>query len=227
MTIPIVRSFIFDAVKRLRGGKSYDLDDIKLLDDAIDAALGIVPPPRQITARAALELICHEAIVQEAYLDSVKVWSWSVGLTAASGVNVLAFKDNPQPLKVCLAAYIDRLTKKYLPPVLKAFEGFDLTDEQLAASLSFHYNTGAIGTATWVQSFKDGRVDAARKEIMNWSKPKAIVGRRTKERDLFFKGEWCSDDTTLVYPVKKPGYTPDWGNARRVDVRPIIEELLA
>ncbi len=223
----MIRSYIFDAVKRLRGGKPYDPVSIKLLDEAIDAALGIFPVATKISARTALELICHEAIVLEAYKDSVGVWTWSVGLTDAAGIDVRAYRDNPQPIKVCLAAYIDLLTKNYLPAVLDAFDGIDLTDEQLAGALSFHYNTGAIGRATWVQSFKDGRTAAARNEIMNWSQPKEIVGRRAKERDLFFDGHWCGDGKAIVYSVKKPSYRPDWGNAKRVDVRPIIEELLA
>lgn len=39
------RKPIFDAVKTLRGGKGYTMDEVRLLDVAIDKAFGIVVPP--------------------------------------------------------------------------------------------------------------------------------------------------------------------------------------
>lgn len=218
---------LFDAVRRIKG-KALTDGDVLVIKAAL-AAIGYVQPakPKRITAQVALELICHEAIVLEAYKDSKGIWTWSVGITAATGIDVLAYKDNPQPLSVCLEAYIATLTNKYLPAVERAFAGHELTDEQLAAALSFHYNTGAIETASWVKLWKAGAVGNARASIMAWNKPSEIIGRRTKERDLFFDGRWCSDGKATVYPVKKPSYTPDWRGAKRVDVRAELEGLLA
>lgn len=39
----------------------------------------------KITARVALELASHEGLVRQAYKDSVGVWTWSIGITSASG----------------------------------------------------------------------------------------------------------------------------------------------
>lgn len=62
---------------------------------------------REITPRIALELIVHEGIVTEAYKDSVGVWTWSVGVTDASGHTVFPrYKDRPQPLEHCIGVYL-------------------------------------------------------------------------------------------------------------------------
>ncbi len=172
-----------------------------------------------ITERVAMELIAHEAIVPEAYKDSVGVWTWGVGVTDASGHGVMRYKDNPQPISHCLAVYLWLLREKYAPAVVKAFGSHRLTESQFGAALSFHYNTGAIGRATWVRAFLDGDGATARSKFMEWKKPAAIIERRAKERDLFFSGQWTSDGKATVYPVRKPSYSPDWKGARRIDIR--------
>ena len=103
-----------------------------------------------ITLRVALELLSHEAIVREAYKDSVGVWTWGVGVTDASGHKVQRYIDSPQTIERCLEIYVWLLRTRYAPAVRKAFEGHNLSEHEFAAALSFHYNTGAIGRATWV-----------------------------------------------------------------------------
>lgn len=183
-------------------------------------------PGGALTEKIALELIGHEAIVREAYLDSVGVWTWGVGVTNASGHNVDRYKDNPQSIERCLEVYVWLLREKYLPDVLEAFAGHKLSENQLGAALSFHYNTGAIKRASWVKSFTAGDVSRARTEFMNWRSPPEIIPRREKERDLFFDGRWSGDGRSLVYPVRKPSYTPDWSRALRVDVRNALKTAL-
>lgn len=229
----ITRKPIFDAAKLL-GAKFSSKADVAIMDAAIDEALGVVPKPApiphvsgQITPRIALELIGHEAIVQEAYLDSVKVWTWGIGVTNASGHEVHPrYKDNPQPIERCVEVYLWLLSEKYAPAVVKAFAGRELTEAQFGAALSFHYNTGAILKADWVKRWLAGDEGAAHRSIMNWCKPVELTARRTRERDLFFDERWSSDGEATVYPVRKPSYTPDFARAKRVDVRPIIEGLL-
>ncbi|RYG88816.1 MAG: hypothetical protein EON59_03235 [Alphaproteobacteria bacterium] len=177
------------------------------------------PQPRRLTARVVLELIGHEAIVQEAYRDSVGVWTWAVGVTNASGHEVHPrYKDKPQTLRKCLEVSIWLMERKYLPDVLAAFAGHTLSEAQLAAALSFHYNTGAIGRAGWVKLFKAGKIAEARVAFMEWRNPPEILPRRAKERDLFFDGRWSQDGKSTVYPVAKPSYAPKWSGAKRVDI---------
>ena len=175
--------------------------------------------PGTITARTALELIGHEAIVREAYKDSKGIWTWGIGVTNASGHNIDRYKDNPQTIARCIEIVLWLCREKYGPAVLTAFAGARLTEAQYAAALSFHYNTGAIKTADWVDSFLAGDLGKARREIMNWRSPPEILERRGKERDLFFDGEWSADGKATVYDVAKPSYAPKWSSARKVDIR--------
>ncbi|MDT0506671.1 glycoside hydrolase family protein [Novosphingobium sp. MMS21-SN21R] len=179
---------------------------------------------REITPRIALELIAHEGIVTEAYRDSVGVWTWSVGVTNASGHKVFPrYKDKSQPLEHCIGVYLWLLREKYLPPVLAAFGPHDPTEAELGAALSFHWNTGAIARANWIGRFVAGDVAGARKGMLGWARPASLLHRRRKEQSLFFDGTWSSDGTALVYGVAKPSYQPACG--KRIDVRALTESL--
>lgn len=168
------------------------------------------------------ELISHEGIVLEAYKDSKGIWTWGIGVTNASGHTVQRYIDEPQPIAKVFDIFDWLVRTKYLPAVKKAFKK-PLTDEQLAAALSFHYNTGAIGRASWVKSFNEGNVAKARKEIMNWVTPKEITARRKKERDLFFDGVWSGDGTALIYQgVRRPSYVPT--NPKRVNIEKELKQ---
>lgn len=189
---------------------------------------GVTGAVTDLTERGVLELISHEAIVQEAYKDSVGVWTWAIGVTNASGHEVYPrYKDNPQSLARCIEVSVWLMRTKYLPDVMKAFEGHALNEAQLTAALSFHYNTGAISRADWIKSWKAGLTEIARAQIMNWKSPPEIVERRAKERDLFFDGKWSGNGTATVYPVNKPSYAPAWGKAKKVDVTAAVKAALA
>lgn len=219
-------------LKREITGKGLSDDEVSLVRALIDKWRADAMPAsawsadHPITLNVALEIVGHEAIVQEAYLDSGNVWTWSVGITNASGHTVYPrYKDNPQPIEKCLEVYLWLLRERYAPAVLKAFAGHQLTEYQFAAALSFHYNTGAIGRADWVKLFLDG-ADASRERFMDWRRPPSIIPRREKERNLFFDGEWSNDGHATVFPVRKPGYHPDFSHPQRIDVRPILQGML-
>lgn len=175
-----------------------------------------------IDYRTAMEIMSHEAVVRQAYKDSVGVWTWSVGITSASGHRVVRYINNPQPMKYCIEVFAWVL-QRYADDVNRAFAGHVLTQEQFAAALSFHYNTGAIGRATWVKKFKAGDIAGAKKSFMDWRKPPEIVPRRTKERDLFFAGKWSSDGTALEYSVSSSGKPI---SPKRVNVESAVREAL-
>lgn len=180
----------------------------------------------QLTPKVAAFIAAKEGLVCEAYKDSKGVWTWALGVTNASGHQVHPrYLDNPQPIARCLEVSVWLMEQKYLPAVAKAFATFDLTEAQLAAALSFHWNTGAILSAGWVKLWKQGELAQARRAFMAWNKPAEIVPRRQAECDLFFDGKWPSL-ICPVYPVRKASHTPDWGKAQRIDLLPIIEGML-
>ena len=184
----------------------------------------------KITGKVAIELVSHEAIVTEAYKDSVGVWTWSVGITNSSGHRVFPrYKDNPQTVRRCLEVFEWVLRNKYLPSVVAAFNS-PLNEAQLGAALSFHYNTGGIRKASWVKNFNAGDMAAARKNIMNWvnagGKPvPGLVKRRAAERDLFFDGKWSNNGKAQVIPVSKPSYSPNFSATQIVDISGDIDDL--
>lgn len=171
----------------------------------------------QITYRVALEVAKHEGIVRQAYKDSVGVWTWSVGLTNATGHDVTRYIGKPQSLEHCLRIYVWAL-EKYADDVRQAFRGHVLTEAQFAAALSFHYNTGAISRATWVKQWRAGNQSAARQSIMNWVTPQEITARRRGERDLFFDGKWAQDGFMTEYTRVSASGSPVWGSAKKIDV---------
>lgn len=179
----------------------------------------------KITPRVALEVAAHEGLVREAYRDHTGVWTWSVGITSASGHRVERYIGNPQPLERCLEVWI-WLLERYADDVRAAFAGHSLTEAQFAAALSFHWNTGAIHQASWVQHWKNGDEAEAFRSIMRWNQPPGIIPRRMDERDLFFSGKWTGNSTILLYQRLKADRTVDFGSARRVDIRAQVEELL-
>ena len=182
------------------------------------------PAKPDITPRIAAELIAHEGIVREAYRDSVGVWTWSVGLTDASGHKVGRYKDNPQPMSHCLSIFVWALRRNYLPEVLAAFGSHQPSEHELAAALSFHWNTGGIGRAEWMRLAMAGDMERARPAMLNWAKPASLLGRRRKEQALFFDGKWSTDGTALVYGVAKPSYHPVGG--KRVNIMRDLEQAL-
>ena len=176
-----------------------------------------------LTPRVVGEILHHEGLVREAYRDSAGVWTWSVGITSASGHRVERYRDNPQTLERCLEVFVWLLTTRYLPAVLAAFGGFVPQEHQLAAALSFHWNTGAIARAAWLKRFLAGD-PGAREAMLDWRRPAEILPRRRAERRLFFDGVWAGEGTALVYEVAKPSYRPV--NPTRVETGPILKGLL-
>jgi len=179
----------------------------------------------KITPRVAIELAHHEALVRQAYKDSVGVWTWSVGITSQSGHKVEPYIGKPQSLEHCLGVYVWAL-EKYAATVRSVFKGHNLTEEQFAAALSFHYNTGAIARASWVKRWKEGDVAAARKAFMAWRKPAEIIPRRQAECDLFFDGVWHNRGTMPEYTRLTSASTPVWGSRVELDVQETFEKLL-
>lgn len=224
---------VFNAVRQIliaRTGKGLTQEDVRLINEALaiddPKPATVTASGSHLTVKVVLELLGHEAIIREMYKDSVGVNTWSAGITAASGVNVLQYKDKPASMQECINAVIVCLKTKYLPEVLAAFGSKTLTQEELAAALSFHYNTGAIGRADWVKLYLAGKTAEAYTAIMNWRSPPEVVERRRKEQALFFRGVWSQDGKVNTYEVNKPSYSPKWSSAKRVNVTLELNEAL-
>jgi lysozyme len=186
-----------------------------------------------LSERMLLEIAEHEGLVLEFYKCSAGEGTWGFGVTDASGHDV----DRYDPTRGGQRSSIERaveifewlLRTRYLPQVRAAFRGRELTEAQLTAALSFHWNTGAIGQADWVQSFMLSRRERAWSEFMNWSRPREIIPRRKAERALFFDGRWSQDGVVTIYDRVNPKEprNPVWSSARQIDIKDEVRGALA
>jgi len=183
------------------------------------------PPLKfKLTPRIVAAVAHEEGLVLEAYKDSVGVWTWSLGVTNASGHQVHPrYLNKPTTVERALEVSIWLLENRYLPTVQKAFDGHRLKEHEIAGALSFHWNTGAIGRASWVKAWTAGRIEDARKGYLDWNKPAAIIPRRKRDAALFFDGVW-PDLRTPIWRVAKPSYRPVGG--KPTDILPMLEQMM-
>lgn len=173
----------------------------------------------QTSAAGLMALISHEGIVLSKYRNSVGVWTLGVGHTKSAG--------NPDPAtfqgELMLGEAIGLFRHdimKYEAQVAKAVT-VPLKQHEFDALVSFHYNTGAIGKASFVKKLNAGDRAGAIKGIMDWKKPAEIIPRRTAERDMFRDGKYPAPYANL-YPATKAGKV-EWSKGKRIDLRTIME----
>lgn len=175
----------------------------------------------KLSADMAMEVASHEAVIRQAYKDSVGVWTWSVGLTSATGHDVERYIDKPQTLETCMVVYVWAL-QKYFEDVQKRFGKTPMRKSEITGALSFHWNTGQIKKAKWPDLWMTGQRGAAKSSFLSWKKPKEIIERRKKEAALFFDGVWNNKGTMTEYTKLTAKHTPVWSSAVLVDVKDIL-----
>jgi len=180
-----------------------------------------------ITVRMLLEILRHEACVLQAYQNPGDVLTWGVGVTSYSGHRVERYRRNPQSIQKCIDIFVWLIVARYLPQVQRAVKR-PLSESELTAILSFHWNTGAVGLASWIDLINAGNVNGARAAIMLWDKPASLIGRRKAERDLFFSGVWsASNSLATIIPDVHKNLTPDWSSSKKVHITPYLEAAMA
>lgn len=146
-------------------------------------------------------LAVHEGIVPAPYLDSVGVWTYGIGHTAAAGSPDPAKmpRGMPSDIDATIADVFSTFRRdvaKYEAAVNSAVT-VQLAQHQFDALVSFHYNTGAIGRASLVKKLNAGDYVGATNGLMDWKKPPEIIERRKAERDLFAHGKYPSGKVTV------------------------------
>jgi lysozyme len=137
-------------------------------------------------------LEAEEGVVLRAYRCPAGVWTIGAGLTAASGVvtphagMVITAHDASDLLTKALA-------RNYEPAVARAMGKGLPVQHEFDAGVMFHFNTGAIGRASWVKAWIADNAAAARKGLAAWNKGggkvlPGLVKRREREADLLLKG---------------------------------------
>lgn len=164
-----------------------------------------------ISTRGLIDIMSHEGICLEPYLDSVGVWTIGIGQTKSDDID-------PRTMgKLTLQQAID-LFKRKIKGYTKAVDalGLDLTQHQYDALTSLCYNFGEGN----LRKLCSGRsINQIGEAIMLYTKPPEITARRLKEQRLFKTGQYSNDDgMVLVFPVVNNH--PRYRDGYKVDVRP-------
>ena len=151
--------------------------------------------------KGIVALMTHEGVVPAPYLDSVNVLTYGVGHTKAAGAPDPSSlpKGMPSDLDSALEDVFEvfgRDIEKYEAAVDKAIT-VPVEQHEFDAAVSFHYNTGAIATASWVKTLNSGDRKGAAAQIMNWTKPPEIIPRREDEQTLFATGKYPSGNINV------------------------------
>lgn len=180
----------------------------------------------QLTARVVRYCLFEEAVGLSMYYDSAGIETWAGGVASTSGFNVAQYKDNPQPLDACLRATISMMQSMFLPAIARDFAGINLSDNQLAAVISFNWRNGPNTTrhAEWVAAFKAGKPATAKQLWMEWTDHGVELARAARERDLFFDDVWPASQLVRVFTATGPKYLPVGGTL--TDVTAMLQKIL-
>lgn len=167
----------------------------------------------KISNKGLYAIAIREGLVPGPYLDTVGVWTYGLGHTAAAGAPNPAHLQRGMPanLEAAIQDAVDLLMRdiqKYEARVNRAIK-VPILQYEYDAMVSFDYNSGRIHNAFFVNGLNAGNRTLAAKQIMNFSKPPEVIPRREEEQRMFRDG---------VYPT---GPIPIWAvdKAGKVDRR--------
>lgn len=179
------------------------------------------------SAQGIIEIASHEGIVPAPYKDSVGVWTYGVGHTAAAGGLDPQEMNSAMPIGTALDAAIDRALilfqddlVKYEDGVLRALKGAPVKQHQFDALVSWHFNTGGAARAKLMEQIRSG--DYSGSGFMGWLRPPEIRNRREAEMRLFQTGHYSA---TKVPIWRTNGKGKLAGILRSMDSRELLERM--
>ena len=166
----------------------------------LDAMLPpVTHPPRDIS-QAGIDLL-HEFEgcerkrpdgLIEAYPDpGTGAEPWTIGWgSTRNGLHGFVNRNTVWTQRQCDERFADDLRRVYVPQVLRALGGAPVTQGQLDALVSFHYNTGAIARSTLLRKHRAGDYAGAQAEFARWNRAggkvmKGLTRRRAAEAKLY------------------------------------------
>lgn len=176
--------------------------------------------PSGLTTSAAgvIALISHEGVVPAPYLDSVGVWTFGVGHTAAAGEPIPSRMPRGMPsdldaaIRQAFAVFAKDLAR-YEADVRAALR-VKVYQHEFDALVSFHYNTGLVASASITKALNAGDRAGAAKAFDNFRRPASIIDRRNDEKRLFRDGTYPAQKLT-VWKVSETGRVI-WEPARTI-----------
>lgn len=179
----------------------------------------------QISDKGLKALIAEEGEVLRAYKCPAGIWTIGVGLTKASGVidpkpgMTITKQESGKLLRLALARVYEPEVEKAMS-IIKGGKVTRPLQPEFDAGVSFHFNTGAISTATWVKLWK---ADAARSKVLAafkaWNKSEgkvlpALVARRDREAAMLTSGVYLA-----IQPAASRADLAQWALALTAEER--------
>lgn len=153
------------------------------------------------SAKGIAALEHHEGVVLKAYRDPVGIWTIGAGLTKASGVvtPVAGMTITNTKASKLLARALER---NYEPAVRREMKS--ARQAEFDAGVSFHFNTGAIGRASWVRHWRKGAWAKVEPAIKAWRKGggrvlPGLVHRRADEYRMLRHGIYPGQGTSAAH----------------------------
>lgn len=171
-----------------------------------------------LSTRGMIEIISHEGVCLEPYLDSVGVWTIGAGQTKSDGFDPRGHAK--LSLQECFDLFKSKI-KQYTDAVDKL--GLNLSQTQYDALTSFCYNCGPGNLQKLCRNRSLAQIGDA---LMLYVIPKEITERRRKEQTLFKTGVYSNTDgMVLVFPVVNN--QPRYAKGNKVDARPYFDKPIA
>jgi lysozyme len=145
---------------------------------------------QHVSKKGLDDLVHSEGVRTNAYKDSVGVWTIGVGHAATSGRAPIPKAGMKITTAQAFEILADDLAQVYEPDVRKALG--PVPQHVFDGAVSFHFNTGRIDTASWVDSYLAGDMKEAERRFLLWNKPPEIIGRRKREVNLIFRGKYAT-----------------------------------
>lgn len=201
------RTAIFDAIRAARDDRRFLPDEVSAIDDLLDR-LGVATGDEPAAPPALLVLKCGAAgiaLIQsfedcqreradgliEAYPDPGRGWGLPTIGWGSTGPDV---KRGTVWTRAQCDARFARDIERVAREVRAAIGATPTTQTQFDALVSFHYNSGAIGSATLTKLHRAGNFAAAANEFARWNKAKVngvlkvlsgLTRRRAAEAALY------------------------------------------
>ncbi|WP_245318022.1 lysozyme [Ensifer sp. 1H6] len=145
-------------------------------------------------------MLAEEAIVLAGYNDGTGTMTIGAGHTAAAGPPVPR-SGMTISLTEAINMYRNDLaeTESQVQSAVRAV----LSQHQFDALVSWHFNTGAISSATLTRKLNTGDVTGAAAEFARWNKSKGkvlegLIARRERETAMFLKGDYGSPSVRVL-----------------------------
>lgn len=181
----------------------------------------------ELSDKGIFALALHEGVVPAPYKDSKNIWTYGIGHTAMAG--------DPDPSKMSkkmpsnLDDELRRVFEVFKVDVAKYSKAVSdavkvpLKQHQFDALVSWHYNTGAVRTATLTKELNKGNYDSAAAQFMRWTKDKELIERRKQEQNLFVNGVYPTG-TVPVWQTNNFGNII-WKPVRRLTMQQVLSYL--